>query len=385
MLGRVDSFASIFFSARSLLTLETVAQLGLIYFLFLVGIEMDNKLIQRSGQKVVVIGAAGVVLTFGVGSVAALALRNFFLGGMKRISCLLFLGVCNSITAFPVLAQILAKTKLLNSEIGRISIAAALANNAIMWTLFTLTLGLSKFDPLSSLWITLSGFAFVIFYFVGVRPMINRVLQKIPEGQLVSNFHVCLLLSFMMLAGVLTESIGLYSVTGAFFIGFMIPNGPVKVALSEKMHDVVYGIMMPLYCVISGLKTDLTLIDAKTGQMAAMIILVSVIGTVAKIVGIFIISGMYTMTLRDGLTLGFLLNSRGLIELLILNIACLKKLVDAKSFSVMVVVSVVMTVVATPVASYLQRPLKRIVGYKRRNLQRSKPDMELRVLAPSYN
>ncbi|KAG6480281.1 cation/H(+) antiporter 15-like [Zingiber officinale] len=385
LLGRVDSFPAIFFPMRSLLTLETVAQLGLIYFLFLVGVETDSQVIHRSGQKAFIIGAAGAVLSFGISAAAGLALRNFLSQGMKRISCVLFIGVCNSATAFPVLAQILAKTKLLNSEIGRITISAAMANNAIMWILFTLALSISEFDPLSSLWITLSGFAFVTFCIVFVRPVMRRLVQRIPEGQLASDFHVCLLLSFMMLAGVLTEAIGIYAITGAFLVGFMIPNGPVKVAVSEKTHDIVYGIMMPLYCIISGLKTDLTLIHRNNAQAAAIIILVSVLGAVAKIVGIFIVSGMYTMTLRDGLTLGFLLNSRGLIELLILNIGRIKQLVDEQSFSVMVVMSVVMTVVTTPVASYLQRPLRRIVGYKRRNLQRSKPDMELRVLACVHN
>lgn len=385
VLGMVNSFAKIFFPATSVLTLETVSQLGLIYFLFLVGVEMDAKVIQRSGQKAIVIGAAGAVLTFGVSLAAALALRSFFSKGMRPVSRLLFLGVCNCVTACPVLAQILAKTKLLNSEVGRISISAGMSNNAIMWTLLTLTLGLSESDPLSSLWITISGIAFAIFCFVCLRPVISRLLQRIPEGQPISDFHVCLFITLMMLAAVLTESIGVYSVTGAFLIGFIIPDGPAKIALSERMHDVVYGIMIPLYCVNSGLKTDLGSMTGNSGEMAAMIILVSVFAAVAKIVGIFIVSGMYTMTLRDGLTLGFLMNSRGLIELLILNIGHLKQLVDEETFSVMVLISVFMTVVTTPVVSYLQRPLRRIVGYKRRNLQRSKPDMELRVLACVHN
>ncbi|KAG6495707.1 hypothetical protein ZIOFF_043533 [Zingiber officinale] len=386
LLGQEHGFGRTIFPPQSILTLETAAHIGLTYFIFLVGVEMDVALLRRAGQKSMAIGVVGVVLPFGVGSATAFALRSLVSEAMDSVPFFLFFGVANSVTAFPVLAHILAKTKLLNSEIGRICVSASFVSNGIMWFIFIITLSVAEpeADPLSSLWITLSYVAFLIFCFVCLRPIVLWQLQRIPEGQPASDFDVCLLLSIMMLAGVLTEAIGFYSVSGAVFFGLMVPDGPIRVALRDKMQDIVAGIMLPLYCVTSGLKTDLRTIN-EDWKLAGVLVLISVLAAFAKVVSTFIIAVMYTMPLSDALTLGFLMNTRGIIALLILNIGRRKGVISEESFALMIMISLFMTAVATPVITYLQRPFRRIVGYKRRNLQRSKPDTELRVLVCVHN
>ncbi|XP_074559157.1 cation/H(+) antiporter 15-like [Curcuma longa] len=347
---------------------------------------MDVALLRRAGQKTMAIGVVGMVLPFGICSATTFALRNLVSDAMDGVPFLLFFSLANSVTSFPVLAHILAKTKLLNSEMGRISVTAAFVNNIILWFLFMVMLSLAEpqADPLTPLWTTLSCVALLIFCFVCLRPIVLWLLQRIPEDQPVSNFHICLLLSIMMLAGVLTEALGFYSVTGAVFLGVMVPDGPVRVALRDKMQDIVVGIMLPLYCVTSGMKTDLRTLN-EDWKLVGVLVLISVLAAFAKVVATFIVAVMYSMPLSDAFTLGFLMNTRGIIALFILNVGRHKRVLSEESFAVMIVISLFMTAVATPVVTRLQRPFRRIAGYKRRNLQRSKPDMELRVLVCVHN
>ncbi|XP_020198260.1 cation/H(+) antiporter 15-like [Aegilops tauschii subsp. strangulata] len=381
MIGQSELWASLVFPVRSLLTLETVAHLGLLFFLFLVGLEMDVDVIRRSGDKAVFVAMAGMALPFCMGIATSFIFRHQVSRNVHQTSFLLFLGVALSVTAFPVLARILAEIKLLNSELGRTAMSAAIVNDMCAWILLALAISISEVDStaLSSLWVLLAGVTFVLFCFYAVRPLMWRIIRSIPEGDDVSNAQITLILTGVMIAGACTDAIGIHSVFGAFVYGLVIPSAPLGVTLIEKLEDFVTGLLLPLFFAMSGLRTNVRMI--RDPVTVGLLVLVFVMASFAKIMGTIIIAALYAMPFREGIALGFLMNTRGLVEMIVLNIGRDKQVLDDESFAVMVLVSVAMTSLVTPVVTGVYRPSRRLVGYKRRNLQRIRHDSELRMLA----
>ncbi|PKA51828.1 Cation/H(+) antiporter 15 [Apostasia shenzhenica] len=382
VLGHVKGFAATMFPSRSILTLETVAHLGLLFFLFLIGVEIDASALRRVGRRPFIIAAAGMALPFSIGCGASFAFRHQISHNIHQVSFLLFLGVALSVTAFPVLARILAETKLLNTELGQTAMSAAVVNDMCAWILLALAIALSDdhATPLSSLWILLAGAAFVLVCFFAVRPAMSWLGKRTAEAdETITDSQLCGLLVGVMLAALATDSIGIHSVSGAFVFGLVMPTGAMGASVIEKMEDFVTGILLPLFFVISGLKTDVSTI--RHPATAGLLFFVFVLASVAKIAGTLLVSIFYAMPLREGLSLGFLMNTRGLVEMIILNIGRDKKVLDEESFSTMVLVSTAVTALVTPAVNALQRPSQRLIGYRRRTLQLSKPDAELRMLA----
>ncbi|KAF8018987.1 hypothetical protein BT93_H3768 [Corymbia citriodora subsp. variegata] len=379
VLGRSNTFANMIFPLRSVMVLETMANVGLLYFLFLVGVEMDISVIKRTGRKALAIAIAGMILPFlfGVGFSFMLDTSK---KGMSQGTFILFLGVALSVTAFPVLARILAELKLINTDLGRIAMSSALINDMCAWVLLALAIALAENESssLASLWVVLSSVAFVLVCIYMVRPAISWMIRQTPEGETYSEFYICLILTGVMISGFITDAIGTHSVFGAFVFGLIIPNGPLGVTLIEKLEDFVSGLLLPLYFAISGLRTDLTKI-AGAGSWG-ILLLVIFFSSAGKIVGTLMVSVFYQMTVREGVTLGLLMNTKGLVEMIILNVGKDQKVLDDKSFAAMVMVALFVTAIITPIVTVIYKPARRFIPYKRRTIQRSKPDAEFRVL-----
>jgi Kef-type K+ transport system membrane component KefB len=320
VMGQVELWANMVFPQRSLLTLETVAHLGLLYFLFLVGLEMDLDVIKRSGKKALFVALAGMALPFCIGTATSFIFRHQVSRNVHQTSFLLFLGVALSVTAFPVLARILAEIKLLNTELGRIAMSAAIVNDMCAWILLALAIAITEVNStaLSSLWVLLSGVVFVLFCFYVVRPGMWWLIGRIPEGESISDMEVSLILTGVLAAGVCTDALGIHSVFGAFVYGLVIPSGPLGVALIEKLEDFVTGLLLPLFFAISGLRTNVT--KVRDPVTVGLLVLVFVMASFAKIMGTIIIAALYAMPFREGVSLGFLMNTRGLVEMIVLNI-----------------------------------------------------------------
>ncbi|XP_057511746.1 cation/H(+) antiporter 15 [Actinidia eriantha] len=361
------------------MVLETMANIGLLYFLFLVGVEMDLVIIRRIGRKALAIAIAGMILPFIIGVSFSFVL-NQKSQGVNQGTFILFLGVALSVTAFPVLARILAELKLLSSEIGRIAMSSALINDVCAWILlaFAIALAENESTSLASLWVILSSVAFVVFCIFVVRPLVSWMVKRTPEGETISEFYICLILTGVMIAGFITDAIGTHSVFGAFVFGLVIPNGPLGVTLIEKLEDFVSGLLLPLFFAMSGLKTNILAI--KGAMTWGYLILVIILACLGKIAGTLLVAIYYQMPFYEGVALGLLMNTKGLVEMIVLNVGRDQKVLDDMSFAIMVIVAVVMTAIITPIVTTIYKPARRFVPYKRRSIQRSKTDAELRVL-----
>ncbi|XP_010277628.1 PREDICTED: cation/H(+) antiporter 15-like [Nelumbo nucifera] len=384
VLGRYPNFADSVFPLRSVMMLETMANVGLLYFLFLVGVEMDLSVIKRTGKKAMTISLAGMVLPFIIGAVFSI----FFYkekDSMEQGTFMLFLGVALSATAFPVLARILAEIKLLNTELGKLAMSASIINDITAWILLALGIALSENDSttLISLWVILSTSAFIAFCIFVIRPIIEWMIRKNPEGESVKDSHICIILTGVMLCGFITDAIGVHSLFGAFVFGLVIPNGPLGAALIEKLEDFVSGLLLPLFFAISGLRTDFWSINGfGTWGPLGILIILSCIG---KVVGTTLVGLFFQMPIREGISLGMLMNTKGLVELIVLNVGRDQKVLSDDVFAVMVIMAVIITSIISPVVTSIYKPAKRIISYKRRTVQKSKPDGEFRMLTCVHN
>ncbi|XP_027338116.1 cation/H(+) antiporter 15-like [Abrus precatorius] len=379
VVGRSEKFANSVFPLKSVMVMETMANIGLIYFLFLIGLEMDISIIKRAGKRTASIAVAGMVLPFLVGVYSSSFLDEKD-ENMNHGSYALYLGIVLSVTAFPVLARMLAELKLINTDLGKLAVSTSLVNDVCAWMLMALAIALTQQNTSTwaSLWVVLSNIVFVLFCFLVVRPAVNWLIKRTPEGKHFSDFQICVVLLGVMISAFVTDVLGTHSIFGAFVYGLVIPTGPLGAAIIEKLEDFVSGLLLPLFYATSGLKTDISLISgARAWTFILMVIPLTFIG---KIVGTLGISLLFQIPNRDGVVLGLLMNTKGLIEIIVLNVGREQKVLSDKIFSIMVIITLIMTAIVSPIVTLIYKPRKRLIPYKKRTVQNSRLDAELRML-----
>ncbi|KAG7544148.1 Cation/H+ exchanger [Arabidopsis thaliana x Arabidopsis arenosa] len=384
LLGRSKVFLDAVFPKKSLTVLETLANLGLLFFLFLAGLEIDTKALRHTGKKALGIALAGITLPFALGIGTSFVLKATISKGVDSTAFLVFMGVALSITAFPVLARILAELKLLTTEIGRLAMSAAAVNDVAAWILLALAIALSgsNTSPLVSLWVFLSGCAFVIGAVFIIPPIFRWIARRCHEGEPIEETYICATLAVVLVCGFITDAIGIHSMFGAFVVGVLIPKeGPFAGALVEKVEDLVSGLFLPLYFVASGLKTNVATIQG--AQSWGLLVLVTATACFGKILGTLGVSLAFKIPMREAITLGFLMNTKGLVELIVLNIGKDRKVLNDQTFAIMVLMALFTTFITTPVVMAVYKPARRAKKegeYKHRTVERENTNTQLRIL-----
>ncbi|MCD7460253.1 hypothetical protein HAX54_043155 [Datura stramonium] len=391
--GRSKAFTHWIFPSWSTPILECVASIGLLFFLFLVGLELDLNTILRSGKKAVGIAFAGISLPFLFSIGVAFLLRKVIKGidSVGYGEFFLFIGVSLSITAFPVLARILAELRLLTTQVGEMAMAAAAFNDVAAWILLALAVALagggSHHSPLISLWVLLSGIGFVVFMFLIVRPIMIWVAQKASScgnnnNIIVEETCICLTLAGVMLFGFITDFIGIHAIFGSFIFGLVVPktSGNFSERLISRIEDFVCGLLLPLYFASSGIKTDVSRIHG-FGAWGLVVLVVST-ACAGKVLGTFIVGIMLcAMPVRDALALGFLMNTKGLVELIVLNIGKEKKVLDDETFAILVIMALFTTFITTPIVIAIHKPSSTLEPQLEKPQRKIEKQNNLRILA----
>jgi Kef-type K+ transport system membrane component KefB len=371
-IGRSAVFENYLFAKSSLGILKTFADIGLIVFMFLVGLELDANILKRNARNSVLISVVAMVLPFGLGLAASLAVYNtqFEDGAQPPFSSfLLFVAVALSITAFPVLARILAETRMLDDRVGNIALSSAAVDDVVAWCLLALVVAIARAtNPLTALWTFMALFGFIAFMLFGMRRLLIRVARKSRQNQSLKLHVIALFLGLMLLCAWFTEIIGVHSIFGAFLLGVITPReNRFALDITERIEDLVVILLLPLYFTYSGLNTDLGSINnALTGGLTVLIIVTACAG---KIIGATLAAKFCKNTWRESFTVGILMNTKGLVELIVLNLGLQVGVLNQKIFTMFVVMAIVTTCITTPLVHFIYLRHRKLNAHPKENYQ----------------
>jgi Kef-type K+ transport system membrane component KefB len=327
--------------------LGVLSQLGVILYMFLVGLELNAGLLRSRARATIAISHASIVVPFVLGAALALWLYpRLAHGGVRFTSFALFLGVAMSITAFPVLARILRDRRLTTTELGIIALGCAAADDVTAWCLLAFVVGVAQADLSGALLVTSLALLFVAFMFLVVRPLAARLVRrhaddKVPPG-LVPWMFVAVLL-----AALATETIGVHALFGAFLLGAVIPHdSAVARSLTRKLEDLVTALLLPAFFAYTGMRTRIGLVAGlDEWLMCGAIVLTA---TAGKFGGTLLAARWTGSSWRTAAALGALMNTRGLMELIVLNIGLDLGVITPTLFAMMVLMALATTVATTP-------------------------------------
>jgi Kef-type K+ transport system membrane component KefB len=355
LLGWVaPNFSAALFPPESLPLLYSLSQVGLLLFMFLVGLELDTKTLRKLGHVAVVISHTSIIVPFLLGALLAFHLYPRMAdASMSFTGFVLFMGAAMSVTAFPVLARILSERNLLGTRLGTLTIACAAVDDVTAWCMLAAIIAIvrSKLEHLP-LWLMLAGFAAYlgIMLFV-LRPIAKNFVAR-HGAKKVTDKAIAALLLCMLASSWSTEWLGIHALFGAFFAGVIMPKEKAFAEdVREKLRPLVVVLLIPLFFAFTGLRTSIGLISGSA--MLAYCGLVFIVAVAGKFGGSMLAARIMGTPWREAAAIGILMNTRGLIELVILNIGLDVGILPRPLFSMMVLMAVGTTLMTTPLLSWV--------------------------------
>ena len=342
-------FSAALFPTQSLGNLQFLSQIGLILFMFVVGMELDLKILRNQAKEAVVISHASIVFPFALGlGLAYFIYENFAPTGVQFTSFGLFIGIAMSITAFPVLARIVQERGINKTRLGTVVITCAATDDITAWCILAAVIAIVKAGSfVSAIYIIFLAAAYVLVMLKVIRPFLKRVGDLHTTQENLSKPVVAIFFLTLILSAYVTEIIGIHALFGAFMAGAIMPeNLKFRNIFIEKVEDVALVLLLPLFFVFTGLRTQIGLLnDAYLWQICGLIVLVAVVG---KFFGSSLAAKFVGQSWRDSLTIGALMNTRGLMELVVLNIGYDLGVLTPEIFAMMVIMALVTTFMTGP-------------------------------------
>lgn len=348
-------FSAFLFAPASLVHLNTISQLGLLLFMFLVGVEFDPKLMRGRGHTALVTSHVSIVAPFFLGSVLALYLYPRLSDSSVTFEGFaLFMGAAMSVTAFPVLARILVERNLLRTKVGAVTIACAAVDDVTAWSILAVVIALVRSHAVETpLSVTLIGTAvYVLLMVTVVRRGFGWLEQRYHNEGRLSQDTLAILLLLLLASAWTTERLGIHALFGAFCLGAVSPKERGFVhELTAKLEDVTVVLLLPLFFANAGLRTSIGLVSG--GEMWGFFGLIMLVAVAGKFGGSTLSARLTGLTWREASALGILMNTRGLMELVILTIGLDLGIISPALFAMMVMMALITTAMTTPLLQWL--------------------------------
>ncbi len=347
-------FSITLFPKESLPNLQFLSQIGLILFMFVVGMELDLKTLKNKAHDAIVISHASIIIPFALGLGLAFFIYNSYAPkGIEFLSFGLFMGIAMSITAFPVLARIVQERGLHKTKIGAVAITCAAADDITAWCILAAVIAIVKAGSLvSSLYVIFLAIGFVVIMLKIVRPFLKSVGDIHSSKESLSKSVVAIFFLTLLFSAYASEVIGIHALFGAFLAGVIMPDSTkFRNLFIEKVEDVALVLLLPLFFVFTGLRTEIGLInDPELWKICGLIIVVAVTG---KFFGSALAAKFVGQSWKDSLTIGALMNTRGLMELVVLNIGYDLGVLTKEVFTMMVIMALFTTFMTGPALDFI--------------------------------
>lgn len=356
---------TVLFPKESLSNLNFISQLGLIFFMFVAGMELDFDKVKRQSSASIFISHSSIIVPFFLGVALAYWLYpHYALHNISFIPFALFIGIAMSITAFPVLARIIKEKRLSDTRYGAMAITCAAADDVTAWYILALIIAFSVSGTLSSSIILLLLIAlYVVLMFYVVRPLFAKIGQTQKDSLSMNAMSAIIIL--LLLSALMTEAIGIHALFGAFMAGAMMPSSAssrLKELIAPRLEYVSLLVLLPLFFALTGLRSEIGLLNNNDAWLVCgAIIIVAVFG---KLFGSAFAAKYMGFNWKDSFSLGILMNTRGLMELVVLNIGYEMGILSTELFTMFVVMALVTTVMTGPMLQWVTRRPKEIVQFE---------------------
>lgn len=348
----------------SMVVLFCLAQIGLVLYMFLIGLEFDIRRLRGQGGTAVSVSAAGIVAPFALGILVAMWLHGnashaFFTEKVSLLGAILFVGSAISITAFPMLARILYERGISRTRMGTLTLTAGSLDDALAWCFLAVVLATLEASPQRALMTVGGGVLYGLFMLLIARRWLAKLGERVERKGGLSFDTYTFIVLLVMVCAFITDGIGIYAVFGAFICGAALPKGRFAEWVTERTEQLTTALFLPIFFVYSGLNTTIGLVNTPwLWFVTAVIILVSIVG---KGVACTLAARVGGLTWRDSLSVGTLMNARGLMELILLNIGLDHGAITPTYFTIMVLMAVVTTLMASPLYNLIARPAEELL------------------------
>ncbi|KAF6174098.1 hypothetical protein GIB67_020280, partial [Kingdonia uniflora] len=354
-LGHNKYFSTKVFPIYSKKILDTVSKLGLMFFLFLMGVKMDPGMIKRSGRHAIIIGLSLFFVPLACAVSIALILRRFEPMDKSLAQCLPLIAGSQSMTGFLVIAILLTELKMLNTDLARLAVSSAMVGDVIGITLTAVSLAItqSKSKPLAAIWGILSTIGLVGLIIFVARPIMLWIIKRTPVGQTVKEVHIISIFLVILVSGFISEVVGQHVVLGPLVLGLAVPDGPpLGSALVRKLDSLVTKILFPTYFTVSGIKTNMLAIHLWDLWIIGIIV---TFATIVKIAAVMIPAIHFKLPVREAFVLGLILTTKEIVELLVYNLWNDVGMLNEQEFSLTVLSVLFITAIVAPLLTNLNQ------------------------------
>lgn len=354
-----DVFQALF-PPESLTNLELLSQVGLVLFMFVIGMELDFSVLKNKINETLVISHAGILVPFFLGIVASYWIYEEYAAAQTAfLPFALFIGISMSITAFPVLARIIQERNMTKTSLGTLAIASAANDDVTAWCLLAVVIAIAKAGTFASALYAIGLTAlYIIIMFMVVRPFLKKVGEVYANQEVINKTFVALILLILIISSTLTEIIGIHALFGAFMAGVVMPASiGFRKVMMEKVEDIALVFFLPLFFAFTGLRTEIGLINSPA--LWGVCLLLITVAVAGKLGGCAVAARLVGESWKDSFTIGTLMNTRGLMELVALNIGYEMGVLPPSIFVILVIMALVTTFMTTPLLHLVERVFAR--------------------------